>query len=79
MRLAAVEGLGLDETFPLGLGSMVIAQSSGAISPPEEPPLVSSAVLELISEEEDYTLLDFSLRLDITEEGYFLGGLSAPV
>ena len=73
VRLAAVEGLGLDETFPLGLGSMVIAQSSGAISPPEEPPLASSAVLELISEEEDYTLLDFSLRLDITEEGYFLG------
>ena len=73
VRLAAVEGLGLDETFPLGLGSMVIAQSSGAISPPEEPPFASSAVLELISEEEDYTLLDFSLRLDITEEGYFLG------
>lgn len=70
--LDTITGLGPGETFPLNSANQVITTTDGAVSAPQKTPLAASLALSLESGGEDYTLLNFGLKLFVTEEAYFL-------
>ena len=73
VALDTVTGLGPDTGFSMDAYSCAIINAFGGISAAEQTPLSSQLSLSLQSEKEDYTLVDFDLRLYYTEEDYFSG------
>lgn len=73
VALDTVTGLGPDTGFSMDVYSCAIINAFGGISSAEQTPLSSQISLSLQSEKEDYTLVDFDLRLYYTEENYFSG------
>ncbi len=73
VALDTVTGLGPDTGFSMDAYSCAIINAFGGISAAEQTPLASQISLSLQSEKEDYTLVDFDLRLYYTEENYFSG------
>lgn len=73
VAMDTVTGLGPDTGFSMDAYSCAIINAFGGISAAEQTPLASQISLSLQSEKEDYTLVDFDLRLYYTEENYFSG------
>ena len=73
VAMDTVTGLGPDTGFSMDAYSCAIINAFGGISAAEQTPLSSQLSLSLQSEKEDYTLVDFDLRLYYTEEDHFSG------
>lgn len=73
LALDTITGLGPAEDFEPSAGAAAITHSNGAISTPEDAPLVSILDLSLQSGKAEYTLVDVGIRLWMTEETSFLG------